>query len=134
MPFARKVVQTDAIPGDFSILARSFRRSLQAENKSARTIQTYLEAVEKFGAFLFHSSMPTDVANIRREHVEEFLANILAVHKATTAHNRYRSLHSYFKWLMMVFLSHVCCPHDSWGCSSISVIQSNVPDTLRCRE
>ncbi len=99
MPFARKVIRAEAIPGDFSILARSFRRSLQAENKSARTIQTYLEAVEQLGEFLVANGMPTDVAHIRREHVEAFIADILARYKATTAHNRYRSLHSYFKWL-----------------------------------
>src|SRR5258707_2156410 len=77
MPFTTKRRPETAIPGDYAILARSFRRSLLAENKGGRTIQTYLEAVEKFGAFLFAQGMPTDVGNIRREHVEAFIADIL---------------------------------------------------------
>src|SRR3954470_16876601 len=87
------------VPGDYPILARSFKRSLQAENKSPRTIQAYTEAVRLFGTFLATRGMPTDVANIRREHVEAFIADILARWKPATAHARYRSLHSFFKWL-----------------------------------
>ncbi len=43
--------------------------------------------------------MLTEVANIRREHVEAYIAEVLEKWKPATAHNRYRSLHSFFNWL-----------------------------------
>lgn len=87
------------ITGDYTTYVRSFRLSLEAQNKGARTITTYCEAARKFGEFLFDKGMPTDVANIRREHVEAYIADVLAKWKPATAHNRYRSLHSFFNWL-----------------------------------
>lgn len=99
MPFLTKTAPAVVIGGDYPILARSFERSLRAENKSARTIQAYGEAVRLFGEYLSHQGMATNVADIRREHVESFIADLLAKWKPTTAHTRYRSLHSFFKWL-----------------------------------
>ena len=81
-------------------LAQSFKRSLLAENKSPRTIETYLEAVRFFGEFLAERNMPQVVENIHREHVEEFITDQLSRHTPGTAHNRYRSLHSFFNWLV----------------------------------
>lgn len=99
VPFTAKTTEAIVIPGDYSVLTRSFRRTLQAGNKSPRTITTYCEAARKFGEFLHEQGLPTDVANIRREHVEAFIADVLATWKPATAHNRYRSLHSFFNWL-----------------------------------
>jgi len=99
MPFLAKTAPAVAIGGDYPLLARSFERSLRAENKSPRTIQAYSEAVRLFGEYLAAQGMPTNVADIRREHVESFIADLLAKWKPTTAHARYRSLHSFFKWL-----------------------------------
>ena len=42
----------DVAIGRVDDLGRSFERHLRAENKSARTIQTYLEAVKLLSAFL----------------------------------------------------------------------------------
>jgi site-specific recombinase XerD len=84
--------------GDYAIVARSFRRSLLAENMSPRTITTYLEAVELFGAFLVAQGMPTTLAAITREHVETFIADQLARWKPNTADSRYRGLHRFFSW------------------------------------
>jgi len=88
-----------AVLGDYPILARSFTRSLLAQNKSPRTIQSYGEAVRLFGEYLAAQGMPTNVADIHREHVESFLADVLAHWKPTTAANRFRSLQQFFKWL-----------------------------------
>lgn len=88
------------IAGDLPILGRSFRRSLLAANKSERTIQTYCEAVRLLGDFLAVRGMPTGVANIRREHVESFIADILARWKPATASNRFRALQQFFAWLI----------------------------------
>ncbi len=81
------------------MLARSYRRALLAQNKSPRTVQAYGEAVRLFGEFLVARGMPTNVADITREHVELFIADLLARWKPATAHNRYRSLTTFFRWL-----------------------------------
>lgn len=39
------------------------------------------------------------MANIRREHVEAFIADLLDRWKAATANNRFRGLQTFFKWL-----------------------------------
>ncbi len=81
-------------------LLPSWRRSLAAEHKSARTIQSYDEAARQFVAFLDAAGMPTAVASIHREHVEAFLVDLLERGRsASTAANRYRSLQQLFRWL-----------------------------------
>lgn len=85
---------------DLGVLVRSFHRTLLAENKAPRTVQTYGEAVRLFGDFLSRHGMPTDAGKIRREHVESFIADLLSKYKAATASNRYRALQVFFKWLV----------------------------------
>lgn len=90
----------DTLPDTYRVLVQSFRRHLLAENKAPRTIETYLEALRLFGTFLSDCRMPTDPASLTREHVEEFIAHLLTLHKPATAHNRYRALQAWFKWLV----------------------------------
>src|SRR5262245_59106919 len=84
----------------YRALAASFRRHLLAENKSARTVETYGEGVRLLGEFLAAAGLPTDVARLRREHVEAFVAALLARWKPATASNRYRALQVFFRWLV----------------------------------
>ena len=87
-------------PDDLAALIPSWRRSLDAEHKSARTIQSYDEAARQFVAFLTSTGMPQVVASIRREHVEAFLVDLRERGlSASTAANRYRSLQQLFRWL-----------------------------------
>jgi site-specific recombinase XerD len=82
-------------------LAASFRRSLRAGNLSDRTVDTYLASVEQLERFLVANGMPTDVAAIRREHVEAFLEHLLARgKKAATVNNRFRGLQAFFRFLV----------------------------------
>lgn len=96
--------QVDSVPsvasGDLTDNLRSFVRHLRAENASARTVQTYAEAVTQLGRFLCDRGMPADVARIRREHVEAFIAHLLERWKPATANNRFRGLQQFFKWLL----------------------------------
>ena len=78
-------------------LARSFERYLRAGNKSPRTIETYLEAVAGFSGYLAATSKRS-LDQARREDVEAWIAGLLARWKPSTAHNRYRGLHAFFKW------------------------------------
>ncbi|MPZ69722.1 MAG: tyrosine-type recombinase/integrase [Actinobacteria bacterium] len=77
-------------------LARSYERSLLAENKSPRTIEIYLAGVEKFAAYCEAQGVTFD--QLDRSHVEGFIAYLLANFKPATASNRYRALHGFFKW------------------------------------
>src|SRR5438093_6993922 len=89
---------TRAQTGDFWILAKSFERSLLAANRSPATIRIYTISVDQFGRFLEARSMPLTVASITREHVEEFINDVLGRSKPGTAETRYRGLQAFFKW------------------------------------
>src|SRR5439155_11077716 len=82
----------------YRVLTESFRRSLLAENRAPRTVQTYLEALRLFGDYVVGQGMPTEIAHIRRDHVESFIAELLVRFKPATASNRYRALQVFFKW------------------------------------
>ncbi len=88
----------DSAPSQLRVLILSFQRHLLAENKAPRTIQTYLEALRRFGEYLVSQGMPTDPAVVTREHVEAFVADLLVRHKPATAANRYRALQTFFRW------------------------------------
>jgi site-specific recombinase XerD len=79
-------------------LARSFERYLRAGNKSPRTIETYLEAVAGFSGYLAATSKRS-LDQARREDVETWIGALLARWKPSTAHNRYRGLHAFYRWL-----------------------------------
>ncbi len=98
-------MQTATLPrqcetGDYPILALSFRRSLLAENKSANTVSAYIEAVRLLGIFLSTRGMPTNVADITREHVQTFITDLLNTKSPGTANTRYRGVQQFFKWLV----------------------------------
>jgi site-specific recombinase XerD len=66
-------------------LPASFERHLRAENKSARTVETYLEAVVQLEGLL--KARGLDLAAATREDLETFLAGLLARWKPATAAN-----------------------------------------------
>lgn len=86
--------------GPFGVYRDAFLRSLAAENKSARTIQTYAEAADLLHAFLLSRGMPTNPEGITREHLTEWVNDILLHWKASTALNRYRSAYRFFQYLV----------------------------------
>jgi site-specific recombinase XerD len=89
-----------SIVGDIGPSIDSFRRHLRASNAAPRTVSTYLEGATQFATFLAAQGMPTNVPDIRREHVEAFVVDILSRFKPATANNRYRSLLAFFKFLL----------------------------------
>jgi len=84
--------------GDLDILTKSFERSLLALNRSPATIRIYTISVQQFGRFLVARGMPLVVANITREHVEEYIADVLRRAKPATAETRFRGIQAFFKW------------------------------------
>ncbi len=79
-------------------LSRSWLRSLRAEGKSPRTLETYGDAVRQLDAYLAAHELPQDIASVRREHVEGFISDILDRASASTANNRFRALRVFFGW------------------------------------
>ena len=80
------------------VLNRSFRRTLEAENKSPRTIEAYTDAVRLLATYCQAHAQPLLARELQREHIQAFIADQLARWKPATAHNRYRGLHAFFKW------------------------------------
>lgn len=85
-------------PDALATLVLSWRRSLVARRMSPRTIATYATSVEQLAAFLADRGMPATVGGIRREHVEAFMADLLARRAPATAHNRFRGCQAFFAW------------------------------------
>ncbi|MGZ8635989.1 MAG: tyrosine-type recombinase/integrase [Actinomycetota bacterium] len=77
----------------------SFQRSLRARNRSPKTLRTYTDGVVSLDQFLEAVGMPRQVANIRGEHIEAWLADQLERLKATTARARYGGALQFFRWL-----------------------------------
>ena len=90
----------DPSVGDLASLVPAWIRSLRAENKSRKTIETYSEAARLFVAFLAREHMPSDAGRITRQHVESFIAELLEKFKPATASNRYRALSRLFDFLV----------------------------------
>jgi site-specific recombinase XerD len=99
MPHAQAAPGGRPLPrGHLLALNRSFRRTLEAENKSSRTVEAYTDAVRFLAAYCEANGEPLLAGELRREHIQEFIADQLHRWKPATAHNRYRGLHAFFKW------------------------------------
>jgi site-specific recombinase XerD len=88
------------VPVTLPRLAVSWRLSLNAANKSPRTIETYLASLDLFIAWLETNGRPDTVQDVTRADVEGFIADQLARHKPATVSVRYRSLRTFFNWLV----------------------------------
>ena len=53
-----------------------FERMLKSENKSPRTIESYVASAKLLDAFLAETGMPRELRKIGREHIETFIAQI----------------------------------------------------------
>jgi integrase/recombinase XerC len=78
-------------------IARSFERHLRAENKSPKTVTTYMEAVTQLAGILGQDGRT--LADARRGDVETFITDLLERRTAATASNRYRALKVFYAWM-----------------------------------
>jgi site-specific recombinase XerD len=79
---------------------RLFERHLRAANRSAKTVQVYVESAGQIDRFLATQGMPTMPEGIHREHVEAWIEDVLGRCKPATASVRFRSLQQFFKFLV----------------------------------
>ena len=86
--------------GDLSANVASYARHLRAANLSPKTQRAYLDGLARLATFLVHRGMPTDVAAVRREHLESFIEDQLTRLRPASAANRYSSLRPFFAWLV----------------------------------
>ena len=86
--------------GHLASLLPGWARSLRATNRSPRTLETYVSAVNQLIAFLGEQGMPVAAAKLRREHAEAFIEDQLARCRPATASNRYRALQRFFAYLV----------------------------------
>jgi len=96
---AETTVAGGGLPAPLAAALDGFRLFLRATNKSERTIETYTEAVRLFGRFLVAEGLPPRPRDLRREHVEQFIARLVETRSPSTADNRYRALQQFFKYL-----------------------------------
>ena len=97
----RKATTVDyRLGGDLGVNIDSFDLHIRAENLSPATLAAYVGAAKQFHQYLFDQGMPLNLANVKREHVENFIADLLTRWKPATANNRYRGLQSFFKWAL----------------------------------
>ncbi len=90
-----------AAPSDLEMLHRSFVRSLRAETRAPRSIETYSLAVEQLTAYLDQrQDTPRRTESLERAHVEDFLNGLIERGIASsTVNQRYRSLNRFFAFL-----------------------------------
>lgn len=80
-------------------MGESWARSLRARNARPETQRTYLTAVEQLDELLAERGMPTEVAKVRREHVEAFIEHLLTTKSASTAKTRFGGLKTFWKYV-----------------------------------
>lgn len=79
-------------------LSKSFERHLLATNRSARTVQTYLGAVDALTAYLAAVEGPSELKRVRKTDLEAFVAHRLDRVKPATLSVQFRALQQFFKW------------------------------------
>jgi len=86
------------MPDDLRSYLRSFTISLRARNKSPRTVESYVLATSQLADFLEDHDLPTNLDEIERRHIEEYIATVLETRAPATAAHRYASMQQFFKW------------------------------------
>jgi site-specific recombinase XerD len=77
-------------------LLRSFTRTLRTENRSPRTVESYLQAADQLAAY----TPGIDFDAMTRDHIEGYIGSYFATHKPAGAAVRFRALRRFFNWLV----------------------------------
>src|SRR5690348_9567323 len=88
-------------PNSWTLITRSWEATLRSENKSERTINIYKTAIKQLADWL--ADHDTDVAELNEvtaDHIRGFIADVIERTSAGNAHTQYRSLRTFFNWLV----------------------------------
>lgn len=95
------------MPYDLTPDVASWSRSLRARNLAPATLRIYHQAAYHFRDWLREYEpqdggrpAPDSLADIHREHLEAYIAQLLQTASPATAHQRFRSLKTFFRWLV----------------------------------
>jgi site-specific recombinase XerD len=95
---SRKPKQLDA--GSFQREISSFRLHLAAEGKAAKTVRTYIEALQWFAGEHLHKQAAGGAWElVTRQDVRQWMVWLLDRYSSAYASNQYRALQQFFKWL-----------------------------------
>ena len=87
--------------GDIRAEVGPWSTHLQAEHKSPRTIESYVDSLRQLGDFLVAAGMPCHASAIRREHIEAYLLDLSnRGRSAATVALRFRSLRVFFNYMV----------------------------------
>jgi site-specific recombinase XerD len=87
-------------PLDIRRALTSFDLALRAENKSPGTVELYSLAVRQLTDYLEREGHSLQVADITRDDVNGYQAELHGIRKPSTVDTRYRSLQVFFKFLV----------------------------------
>lgn len=90
-----KVIAADSV-GDLPAMIRSFERNCRIRNLAPETIKTYVKHLTLFARW----AGPTDVDQLTRERMEDYIAHLQATTRPATVANRWRSLQQFFRFLV----------------------------------
>lgn len=82
-------------------LGRSFARALKAEGKAPRTVVLYGMSVRMYREWLTAQGKTTNLSDLTRGNVRDWLADLAETHSASTVRTRYRGLFRYCGWLLV---------------------------------
>jgi hypothetical protein len=78
----------------------SFRLHLAAEGKAAKTVRTYVEAVQWFASsHLVRETSRTRWEEVGKQDVQQWIVWLLERYSSAYASNQFRALQQFFKWL-----------------------------------
>jgi site-specific recombinase XerD len=84
----------------FNGLLDSFRLALDAEQKSAKTIDSYGRAVTAFADWLTAEGRPVDIDAVTADDVRGFLVSLRGKVAPSTEYRNYSGVRQFFKWLV----------------------------------
>lgn len=82
----------------FGPLLASWRLSLEAENKSPRTVGNYLEGLDMFLRWVDENHDETEVEDVTTEQCRAFIAYTVSTRSASTGRTRWAALRQFFAW------------------------------------
>lgn len=90
----------DFIPSEAGVSTGPFARYLRSEGKAKTTIDKYLLIVRQLGVWLAREGLATNVVEIQKAHVQDYIAESLATKKSSTANTRFYALRAFFSYLL----------------------------------
>jgi site-specific recombinase XerD len=84
----------------WDLLAERWRKTIKAKALSANTERGYLYTARRWSAWLVEHGYDVEPREVRADHIDDFIANIIEATSAANGAHHYRNLRVYFAWLV----------------------------------